>query len=31
VYYTYACERCQKNDITTPIVKAAKLAQAGDD
>jgi len=24
VYYTYACERCQKNDITTPIAKAPK-------
>ena len=24
VYYTYACENCEKNDISTPIVKAPK-------
>ncbi len=24
IYYTYACENCQKNDISTPIVKAPK-------
>lgn len=24
VYYTYACENCQKNDIATPIMKAPK-------
>lgn len=24
VYYTYACESCEKNDISTPIVKAPK-------
>lgn len=24
VYYTYACENCEKNDISTPVVKAPK-------
>lgn len=24
VYYTYACENCQKNDISTPIAKVPK-------
>ena len=24
VYYTYACENCEKNDISTPIMKAPK-------
>lgn len=24
VYYTYACENCEKNDISTPIVKVPK-------
>ena len=24
VYYTYACENCEKNDISTPIVKTPK-------
>ena len=24
VYYTYACENCEKNDVSTPIVKAPK-------
>ncbi len=24
IYYTYACENCQKEDISTPIVKAPK-------
>lgn len=24
VYYTYACENCEKNDISTPIVKVLK-------
>ena len=27
VYYTYACENCEKNDISTPIVKAQVGAQ----
>ncbi len=24
VYYTYACENCEKNDVSTPIMKAPK-------
>ena len=24
IYYTYACENCEKNDISTPIVKVPK-------
>ena len=24
IYYTYACENCEKNDVSTPIVKAPK-------
>jgi len=24
IYYTYACENCEKNDISTPVVKAPK-------
>lgn len=24
VYYTYACENCEKNDISTPIAKALR-------
>ena len=26
IYYTYACENCKKNDISTPIVKTPKDA-----
>lgn len=26
VYYTYACENCNKNDVSTPIVKTPKEA-----
>ena len=24
VYYTYACQNCNKEDISTPVVKAPK-------
>ena len=24
IYYTYACENCKENDISTPIVKTPK-------
>ena len=26
IYYTYACKRCEKNDISTPVVKTPKEA-----